>query len=414
VPVPDAIARDYLLLALRLDQHLPGTVDGYFGPADLKAQVDLEPLRAPDRLAGDAATLRARLPSEAPGPDRRAWLDLQLVALETLARAAAGEAMPYLEQVSRGFAWTPARRPPERFEAAAARLDALLPGDGPLPVRLAAEDDAWTVPPERVPAVVDTLVAHYRERAAALFGLPAGEDLRVSMVRNQPWTGYNWYDGGYRSRVDVNVDLPLRLPGLVGVVAHETYPGHHLEHALKEQTLVEGLGRLEASILLINTPECLLSEGLANLGRDLAAPPGERAGLLVELAGPAGVPLAADAIALREAAERQASIADQRAILDEARLNAAFMLHEDGAGRDEVLDYLVEVGRLAPETAAKRLEFLEHPLWRTYVFVYAEGEALLRRWLDVVPDDVQVERFGRLLREPLTPPGIVAELAAAG
>ena len=36
--------------------------------------------------------------------------------------------------------------------------------------------------------------------------------------------------------------------------------------------------------------------------------------------------------------------------------------------------------------AEKRLEFLEHPLWRTYVFVYSEGEALLRRWVDAVPE----------------------------
>ena len=54
VPVPDAVARDYLLLALRLDQHVPGLVDGFFGPADLKAQVDLEPVRSPAALAGDA------------------------------------------------------------------------------------------------------------------------------------------------------------------------------------------------------------------------------------------------------------------------------------------------------------------------------------------------------------------------
>jgi hypothetical protein len=33
VPDPDPIAADYLRLALRLDQHLPGFVDGYFGPA---------------------------------------------------------------------------------------------------------------------------------------------------------------------------------------------------------------------------------------------------------------------------------------------------------------------------------------------------------------------------------------------
>ena len=35
VPAPDPIATDYLLLALRLDQRIPGLVDGYFGPAAL-------------------------------------------------------------------------------------------------------------------------------------------------------------------------------------------------------------------------------------------------------------------------------------------------------------------------------------------------------------------------------------------
>ena len=64
VPVPDAVARDYLLLSLRLDQHIPGLVDGYFGPADLKAQVDLEQLRSAARLRdprGDDPVLAARL-----------------------------------------------------------------------------------------------------------------------------------------------------------------------------------------------------------------------------------------------------------------------------------------------------------------------------------------------------------------
>ena len=68
----------------------------------------------------------------------------------------------------------------------------------------------------------------------------------------------------------------------------------------------------------------------------------------------------------------------------------------------------------APETAAKRLQFIEHPLWRTYVFVYTEGEALLRRWLDAAPAGERAARFGRLLREPLTPVAIEAEIAAAG
>ena len=166
------------------------------------------------------------------------------------------------------------------------------------------------MPVERLPAIVGWLVEQFRERAAALFGLPDGEDLRVSLVTGQPWTGYNWFDGGRRSRVDINTDLPLHVPELVSTVAHETYPGHHLEHAWKEADLVDRQARLESSILLINTPECLISEGLANLGRRFVAPPSEGPDLLVELYERAGLPIAADRVAAREAAERRGHARD--------------------------------------------------------------------------------------------------------
>ncbi len=134
---------------------------------------------------------------------------------------------------------SPPRRPGAEFEAAAARLDELLPGDGPLAERLERWDRRFEVAIDRLPDVIDALVARFRVRAAGLFGLPDGEDLRVSIVDGQPWSGYNWYDGGLRSRVDINTDLPVRAPDLIATVAHETYPGHHLEHAWKEADLVE-------------------------------------------------------------------------------------------------------------------------------------------------------------------------------
>ena len=62
VPAPDAVARDYLLLGLRLDQRIPGLVDGYFGPADLKATVDIE-----QPAAAGPAPRRRRRPA---GPPR--------------------------------------------------------------------------------------------------------------------------------------------------------------------------------------------------------------------------------------------------------------------------------------------------------------------------------------------------------
>ena len=283
VPVPDPIARDYLLLALRLDQHSPGLVDGYFGPADLKAQVDLEQLRPPTALADDADTLLARVDAETDEADRRRWLAGQIGSLRAQARRLAGEDLPYRDYVTRCFTWTPVARDPAVFDAAAAELDRLLPGTAPLAQRLAAWDDRFTIPVDRLPDVVEWLVATFRERAAATFGLPAGESIRVRLVHGQPWTGYNWYDGGARSRFELNTDLPVRAAESVHVAAHEAYPGHHLEHAWREAELVDRLGRLEASALLINTPECLISEGLADVGHRFASPAADEPELLVEL-----------------------------------------------------------------------------------------------------------------------------------
>lgn len=406
VPRPDAVARDYLLLALRLDQRIPGLVDGYFGPADLKAQVDMEQRPSAARLRDDARALRERLTSDVADDDRRAWLEAQLVALETHAAGLAGEPLPYLDHVARCFAYAPPRRPDAEFEAAADGLDELLPGDASLTERLDRWDAQFEIPVDRLPAVVAWLVDRFRARAASLFGLPGGEDLRVSMVTNQPWSGYNWFDGGRRSRVDINVDLPRRAAELLHTVAHETYPGHHLEHAWKEADLVDRDGRLESSILLINSPECLISEGLADLGRRFVVPEDEHAGLLVELYERAGLAIAADPTEAREAAERTVALAVHRDVLAAIRGNAAILRHADGWSHDEVLSYLRDVGRYVPAVAAKRLEFIEHPLWRTYVFVYAEGEALLTRWVDAVPARERANRFGRLLHEQLTPAAV--------
>ncbi len=259
---------------------------------------------------------------------------------------------------------------------------------------------------------MDALLPGMRRRADELFGLPGGEDLVVSLVRGQPWSGYNWYDGGRRSRVELNTDLPIRAADLLSVLPHETYPGHHLEHAWHEAHLVDALGRLEASILCINAPECLLSEGLADLGKRFVVPAEDEVEILAEVFRIAGLPGLGDAGEARDAARRQVGISRALAAVRGVAGNAALMLHADGAPRGEVLAYLERRLLVTPERAAKRLEFITHPLWRTYVFVYFEGERLLRRWLEIVPPDAQPRRFRRLLAEQLTPSAIVEEIEA--
>ena len=116
--------------------------------------------------------------------------------------------------------------------------------------------------------------------------------------------------------------------------------------------------------------------------------------------------MAKDPAAARATAERAAAIEDHRGTLAAIGGNAALLRHVDGRSHDEVAAYMRDVGRVTSAKAEKRLEFIEHPLWRTYVFVYAEGEALLERWVDAVPEADRAARFGRLLREPLTPAAV--------
>jgi hypothetical protein len=409
VPAPDPIAADYLLLALRLDQHLPGLIDAYFGPARIKATVDMEPRRAPADLRDDAASLRERVAGEVAQSQRRTWLTAQLLALEAQAAVLAGDPIVYEEQVARAFDFVPRWVPEAVLDDAARSVDELLPGDGDLSARIATWDASLEIPPERRPLVLDWLLQTFRIRAAELFGLPSGERLRVTYVRNQPWSAYNWYDGGLQSRVDVNTDLPTHLPGMAQTVAHEAYPGHHLEHAWKEADLVER-GRVECSALTINTPECFISEGLANVGFDFVSPPHERIDLLTEVFQLAGIPGGVDRVRRREIAERAVALLRPREILRTSRINAALMLHGEAVSRDEAVAYLERAGRYPRNVAEKRLEFIDHPLWRTYIFVYSEGEALLREWLDAVPEADRPGRFARLLHEQLTPGTIREEL----
>ena len=251
--------------------------------------------------------------------------------------------------VERCFAYAPPRRPDAEFEAAAAALDRLLPGSGSLPERL--ERVGRAVRHRARSSARPSPIGSPSGSARALprqFGLPDGEDLRISLVNGQPWSAYNWYDGGRRSRVDINTDLPNRAPELVNLIAHEAYPGHHLEHAWKEADLVDGAGRLESSILLINTPECLISEGLADLGRRFAVPAADHADLLVELferAGLADRPRSCRGAGCRRTVHRRSRPTGTRS--SAIRGNAAIHRHADGWTHDEVETYLRDVGRFS-------------------------------------------------------------------
>lgn len=403
----DAIARDYLLLALSVGELEEGIVDAYYGPTEIREQAARRRLGASE-LTAEAAALRARLGDEVEDHQRRRWMDRQVLGLETIARTLGGERVSYAEEVERCFDAPPARTPPSVYAQVRRELEELLPGAGSIQDRLEARDARLTIPSHRVGPVLDWVVGEVRRMCSRVFAVPEGESLTLTLVTDQPWSAYNWYDGDLRSRVEFNTDLPTRAHTLTYTLTHETFPGHHLEHAWKEQRLVREQGRAECSIQLINTPEAYISEGLAEVGGRLLIDASDWQALLLSIAEQASIPLSA------EDAEREWRTVTALQELRGAGGDAAMLLYADGRSREDVVNFLVDEALSTPARAQKSLEFIEHPLWRTYVFCYAGGERLLTEWCRAAGDETaQRDRFFRLLTEQLTPSGIAEEMAAA-
>ncbi|HEY5520939.1 MAG TPA: hypothetical protein VIK08_09785 [Candidatus Limnocylindrales bacterium] len=403
----DDIAREYLLIAIALGELEDGIVDSYYGPAEIRDEARAVK-STPAELRTRAHELRARL-SDITDAQRARWLDRQLLALETLAGQLDGKQLPYRELVERCFDAAPEATPADEYERVRAELERLLPGDGNVRERLEAHDAALTVPVSLLAGIVEWLTDELRAAAGQAFFVPAGEDLTISLVRNEPWGAYNWYDGDLHSRIEVNTDLPMRAPRLMDLLAHEGFPGHHLEHATKEARLVREQRRFESSVQLINTPEAYISEGLADTGVRFVAPEERWQELLLEICERAGIPMT------RDEARLNWQIGRTLQGLHGAQGDAALQLHADGRSVAEVVSFLERNALATPERAHKMLEFITHPLWRAYVFCYAGGERLLTAWIEQAGDaEGERERFGRLLSEQLTPSGIALEMAVAG
>ena len=399
----DEIAREYLLIGLSLGEHEEGIVDSYYGPAEIRAEARAAHASAAE-LRRRAAALRARL-TDVTEAQRARWLDRQMVAMETLARQLDGEQIPYRELVELCFDASPTATPPEVYSAVRKELERLLPGNGPLRDRLEAHDVALTVPVDKLSGVVEWLINELRSAAREAFFVPSRESLTISLVKNEPWGAYNWYDGNLHSRIEVNTDLPVRAMGLIGLFAHEGFPGHHLEHSTKEAVLVRDQGRLESSVQLINTPEAFISEGLADTGVRFVAPEKRWQELLLGICDRAGIPMTG------EQAHLEWKIKCALENLRGVQGDAALQLHEQGRSEGEVVAFAEQNGLVTRERALKGLEFITHPLWRAYVFCYAGGEELLTSWIGQAgSEEGERQRFGRLLSEQLTPSGIAQEV----
>jgi hypothetical protein len=383
---------------LRFDRIEEGYVDSYTGDPSLRAAVAAEPPPDPAELARQAGRLLEELPGSL-DPQRADYIAAHLRALACAGRKFAGEDVGFVQEVHDYFDVDIVKGDPDQYREAHRKLDEALGGSGSLAERMHTHRSGEEIAPERLEECIHAFSSALRDRVRADFPLPDVETINYEIVTDKPWSGFNYYEGNYRSTVAVNADLKQQMSGLPRLVAHESYPGHHTEHCRKESGLVERRGQTEQTIFLVNTPQCLMAEGLADLALHAAIGPQW---------GSWAAEIYAD-LGLRFDGERAEAISTASAALADVRQDAALMLHDEHRDVDEVVAFL-QRWQLTSETRARQsLKFLSSPLWRAYTSTYVEGYRLLRSWLDDRPADVTLtERFGRLLDEPLVPSALRA------
>ncbi len=404
----NAIAERYVKLVLALGQHDADYVDAYYGPSEWRVEAERRPA-AVDQIAGEAEELLGALRelSGAEGGDelvvlRYEYLRRQLEALRTRARLLSGATLTFDEESRALYDAVAPMNPDSYFESTLDELDRLLPGEGVLVERYEAFREDFVIPSSRLSRVFDLAIAECRRRTLSHVRLPEAERFTVEYVTNQPWSAYNWYQGQYRSLIQVNTDLPIYIDRAVDLACHEGYPGHHVYSALLEQRLVRDRGWVEFAVYALFSPQSLIAEGTATYGIEVAFPGQERVTFERDVLFPAAG-LNASRVAEYYAVH---VLVEQLAYAG----NEAARRYLDGQiDRGSAVTWLTRYAMMSPPRAEQRTRFFDR--YRSYVINYNVGNDLVKQFIesrsgrDASPG-ARWEEFARLLASPRLPSGL--------
>jgi hypothetical protein len=412
----NTIAERYVKLVLAVGQHDADYVDAYYGPPEWKAEAERG--KAPlHQIGTDAERLIAQIPalSAADRRDelivlRREYLRRQLEALQSRVRMLEGAKLTFDEESRALYDASAPTHPESYFAAALEEIDRRLPGQssqGTLVDRYDAFRRQFVIPADRLTRVFDRAIAECRRRTLPHVQLPATESFTVEYVKDKPWSGYNWYQGNYRSLIQVNTDLPTYIDRAVDLACHEGYPGHHVYNALLEQRLVRDRGWVEFSIYALFSPQSLIAEGTANYGIEVAFPGDERTAFERDVLYPeAGLDPSQAAVyaQVQTLVDRLAYAGNEAA---RKYLNGEL----DRAG---TVAWMTRYAMTSSARAEQRTRFFD--TYRSYVINYNLGKDLVKQFVEsrggvATQPARRWEEFVRLLASPRLPSGLGAPAA---
>jgi hypothetical protein len=406
------IAEKYVKLVLEIGLYRPEYVDAYYGPDEWKPDKTSTKnidstltsslnVKADDLLnqledlseynATELETLRYR------------FLYKQLLSIKGIIAIISGAEFTFEKEAQILYDVNPPPYNQEYFSEILKKLDGVLPGKGNLSERYNNFKDRFIIPKEKLDSVFSLVMSECRRRTLAYISLPENENIKVEYVSNKPWGAYNWFKGNFSSIIQVNTDLPITMDRVIGLSAHEGYPGHHLFNSLLEKNLVKDQGWIEYSVYPLYSPISLIAEGTANFGEKLIFPDNSKIKFMREVL----FPLAKLDTNLLDEYHKTLELVEQ---LSYASNEAAKNYLNGSWEREKAKTFLIVNSLHTPERAGKKLDFIE--FYRSYIINYNYGLELVTNYIERnggTEGDLKRrwELFEQLIKTPQTPSGLL-------
>jgi hypothetical protein len=412
VKAPDpykAVAEQYVKLVLAVGQHDGDYVDAFYGPAEWRKEAEAakKPLALIDTQAAAVEAELAKVVVKPAANDlemwslRRQYLTRQLAAMRTRIAMLQGKRLTFDEESLALYDAVAPVKPESEFQAVLKQLEAALPGDGALINRFDGFKQGFVIPRNRLDRVFQEALRGCRARIPSL-QMPMKERFTVDYVTNKSWSGYNWYQGDFKSLIQINTDLPIYIDRAIDLACHEGYPGHHVYNVLLEKNLVKDRGWIEYTVYPLFSPQSLIAEGTANYGIEVAFSRPDRLTFEKEVLFPlAGLD-----------PERVVEYYTVLELVDRLSYagNEAARNYLDGKiDREAAIAWLEKYQLYTRPRAEQRFKFIEQ--YRSYVINYNLGKDLVRAYIEkrTSKDQPRVSRwreFVGLISSPRLPSGL--------
>jgi hypothetical protein len=401
------IAKSYVKLVLAVGQHDSIYVDAFYGPKEWLTEAQ-SAKKSLDTIKLAALPLAAELDSLDSNHEeeilqlRHQYLKKQLSSLIARVEALGGKKLSFDEEAKAYYDVDLPIFPEEHFKKLVAELDTIIPGKGSIPERIENYRQQFTVPLDKIDTVLRVAIRECRTRTKKHIKLSDNESFQLEYVHNKSWSGYNWYKGNNESLIQINTDIPVRLHSVIGLVAHEGYPGHHVNNCLLETELASKRGWVEFTVYPLFSPQSLIAEGTADFGIEVAFPGKER----MEFERDVLFPLAG---LDKDQAENYSKVQALTAKFSYAEIEAARLYLNGEISCDEAAQWLINYALRSPKGAQGLIRFFDQ--YRSYVINYNLGYDLVRQYIERRggTEDHSVKRwkeFTKLISSPRLPSGL--------